>query len=306
MAKRSPASQSVPLPSMDEDWMQSLYGAPPVEPRLDTDPTPAKKSRVATAQQPAMPLTPPLMPIDAMTLDARVPGGERTLPPDPTAHWGPICGATRMAITNMQLIVGAALTQSAKGKIDWAHVIPELRVHLYHDVKSVRDISKQIGYQDMFLKLAPLLKETKEQLARTQQDYQAEQALTQQLAAENKQLKEQLAVKGVPVIDGEEVLPGISLDAVLEHLESEDDPGVFASAADPVINLLSPVSQASYVAPSVSSEGSECTQSSESRQGGFIFDTDADELEELLPPVASFEVDAATGHVWLPAGMVFH
>lgn len=151
-----------------------------------------------------MALTPPQLPSSGPPLQA-VPRTDDQLPPDPTAHWGQICVASRMCITNMQLQVGQALTANARARIDWAHMIPELRVQLYYDVKAVRDHAIRLGQQQMFLQLAPLLKEARQQLA-------AEQALTQQLAEE---VKHEQA--------GEDYKTGMTLDAVVDQYTASFD-----------------------------------------------------------------------------------
>eukprot|EP00966_Prymnesium_polylepis_P337240 7391955-Prymnesium_polylepis.1 len=141
----------------------------------------------------------------------------------------------------------------------------------------------RLGHEEMFLKMAPVLKDAREKLARAQQDYEAEQTLTQKLATEVAQLKGQLNTMGVQDVDENEVLPGISLDDVLQQLTDD-------AAADSVTNLVSPISQAED-SPSVATE-SDCTLADVSRQQEPMLSLD--ELDELLmmPEPESFENDS--------------
>ena len=270
MARKRCRAEQVGLPramnTEDDVLLVPPLTAVHCDPRLETDPSP----KLLASDPPPPPPPPHLreMPLESDAAKAFA----AALPADPTAHWGPICGATRMWLSKVELAVAAALTKAAKDKVGWASLIPEGRQLLYADVKEVRDKAILIGQQQMFLKMAPMMKDLQEQLSRAGQDLNAEQVLTQQLADENKQLKAQLAAHGV---DSPEESESVSLDAILEHLDS---PALYPATQPPT-----PLDdeEADYSSDGTVNEVSRVT-------GPYL---SVDEIEELLMGPDSFEAE---------------
>lgn len=237
------------------------------EPRLETAPSPAEAVAplVATTISPS----PPQQPM-ALEANAAVPAAAE-LPSDPTAHWGPICAATRMWIGKLEVTVAAALTKAAKEKCNWASIVPEGRMLLYDDVKNVRDKAVRFGQDQVIVKVGPILNELREQLAqsqqqlaRAQQDLDAERILAQEFAAELEALKSR--------VPGQEAsTEEISLDEIMYHLASS--------------NPMPYVSQPPTPATDAMSEMSDVTINETSRESGLSIA----ELEELLLSTESFE-----------------
>jgi hypothetical protein len=249
-------------PEMPHTWVSSLAATPAhCAPRLASTP-----SRLPNAAPSAAP-TPP-----KERSDTPAPCAPCTPLPkstDPTEDWAPDkFPGVRIFLANLQLR-GDGLTKTAKMKLQWATLFHELKTCLAIDTANWEKGIFRKGAEEAFKLVTPKYKAVEQQLKETQQQLEAERALTKKYTEEATVMKAFLNERGIqdPTDTAAEDTGEISLDAILNSME--DSPLVDPTSSPLSQPPMSPLSDTS----------STVTLEDYSRTGVFF---SMGEIEELL------------------------